>query len=52
MTFCVFRLIAMELRKPKLPMDMEYQGKDNDDVTAEGEDPLDWNQKCCWNMLR
>jgi len=24
-------------------MDMEYQGKDNDDVTAEGEDPLDWN---------
>ena len=33
----------MILRKPKLLIEMEYQGKDNDDLTSEDEDPLNWN---------
>ena len=33
----------MIFRKPKLPIEMEYQGRDNDDLTSEGDEPLDWN---------
>ena len=33
----------MILRKLKLPIEMEYQGGDNDDLTAETDEPLDWN---------
>ena len=33
----------MIFRKLKLPIKMEYQGGDNDDLTSETDEPLDWN---------
>ena len=39
--------IAMIFRKPKLPIEMEYQGRDNDDSTSEGDEPLAGTQRAC-----
>ena len=42
----------MIFMKPKLLIEIEYQGKDNVDLTSEDENPLERTQRDCWNVLR